>query len=178
MAARLFGTVLAVALVACAGPIRLERPLGSDWITSRGGVDTGPAQERAVSALTRLALGAARIEVRVLADEDLGAWAWPDGRVAVTRGLVEMLEEAPLAAALAHEIGHLVLGGHLRTDLGLPREGRPDDEHAADRVARRLLDRSGVAPGALDDLLSILHANATPGSDGRARLEARLATLD
>jgi Zn-dependent protease with chaperone function len=46
----------------------------------------------------------------------LGAWAWPGGRIEVSRALIDRLDDEQLAAALAHELGHLLDGGHLHGD--------------------------------------------------------------
>src|SRR4029450_10489466 len=42
---------------------------------------------------------------RVTSRADVGAWAWPDGRIEVAKGLVDRLDDHELAAALAHELG-------------------------------------------------------------------------
>lgn len=169
--------IVCAALAGCALSPRAGHPAPTAWLARRGGLATGPAQARAARALARLALpDGQRPGVQVLADDALGAFAWPDGRIVVTRGLVDGVGDAALAAAVAHEVGHLVLGGHLDGN-GLPRDGRADDEAAADRVARALLERSGLDVGALTDLLAALEARAAPASRRRARLAARCTAL-
>jgi len=84
----------------------------------------------------------------------LGAWAWPDGRIEVSRALVDRLDEEELAAALAHELGHLLDGGHLPVGtaglddgppLGLRGAAGADEAEArADRIGCALLARRGI----------------------------------
>jgi Zn-dependent protease with chaperone function len=54
-----------------------------------------------------------RFYFKVLASDDANAFALPGGFIYVTRGLIEAVQdEAELAAALAHEIGHIAARQH------------------------------------------------------------------
>lgn len=54
-----------------------------------------------------------RFSFKILESDDVNAYALPGGFVYVTRGLLEMVgEEAELAGALAHEIGHIAARQH------------------------------------------------------------------
>lgn len=54
-----------------------------------------------------------RFYFKILESDDVNAYALPGGFVYVTRGLLEALhDEAELAAALAHEIGHIAARQH------------------------------------------------------------------
>ena len=84
----------------------------------------------------------------------LGAWAWPDGRIEVSRALIDRLDDEELAAALAYELGHLLDGGHLAVsraglDDGPPpglrvAAGADEVEARADRIGCALLARRGA----------------------------------
>ena len=56
-----------------------------------------------------------------------GAFAWPDGRIRVTRGLIDLLNDEELAAAVAHEIGHLLADGYLAGRFSLHGAAGPQD---------------------------------------------------
>lgn len=149
-----------------------------DRVTHAGVIRRGPTADRAARALARLRLaGDEGARVAVVDADGLDAWAWADGRIVVTRGLVDGVGEPALVAAIAHELGHLVLGGHLDGGRHLMPLGRADDERAADGVARMLLARAGLTHTALTDLLGALHAAAAPASIRRARLASRLEAL-
>ncbi|MGQ9368540.1 M48 family metalloprotease [Azospirillum sp. ST 5-10] len=58
------------------------------------------------------------LRVYLRPDRDLQAMAHPDGSIAVSLGLIDALEsEDELAAVLAHELAHFVLGHHDKTVL-------------------------------------------------------------
>ena len=67
----------------------------------------------------RGALGFNNLQVDVYDVEPINGLAAPDGRIFLTRGLIDKYREgtftsAELAAVIAHEIGHLSLGHHAR----------------------------------------------------------------
>src|SRR5688500_921361 len=98
-------------------------------------------QAAAEAAVARLTSGMAgvTVSVRVTGSNGAGAFSWPDGSVELTRGLVERLDEDELAAAVAHELGH-VLGsrGTGPASALSGAAGAPDDaESRADRFATR-----------------------------------------
>ena len=65
---------------------------------------------------SRLSQAAGRpVEVVIEQNNDLNAWASSDGRLGVTSGMLEALEEEDeLAFVIAHEVSHLQGGHHLR----------------------------------------------------------------
>lgn len=131
--------------------------------------DPGGAPRLAAQAFGRLAAACAcpGVEVRVLAQETLVAYAFRAGVVFVSRGLVARLGADELAAAIAHELGHLTREG----DALAAR----DAEAQADRLGVALLEASGVPPGAMAHLLRRL-ADARPGAG--EGLRARIAALE
>ncbi len=67
----------------------------------------------------RGAIGINALQVDVYDIEPINGLAAPDGRIFLTRGLIDKYREgvftsAELAAVIAHEIGHLSLGHHAR----------------------------------------------------------------
>jgi len=92
----------------------------------------------------------------VVSDEaEPNAFALPGQRVLVTRGMLALAEdEAEVAAVLAHEIAHVVLG-HAR---GRPPANRVAAEADADRVGLGILGAAGYDPRAQADLQATLLA--------------------
>src|SRR5688572_1267729 len=92
----------------------------------------------------------------VVTDEaDPNAFALPGQRVLVTRGMLALAgDEAELAAVLAHEVAHVVLG-HAS---GRPPANRVASEAEADRLALRFLAAAGYDPRAQPDLQATLIA--------------------
>ena len=171
----------ALVLVACGGFLfstGCAAPAG-------GGVPvTSPERRRADAALARLsaALDGRVIRLAVGDSSDVAAYAWPDGRVLLTRGLVRLLDDEELAAAVAHELGHLVADGHLRTVAalgGAPAGGASaaDAESRADAAGCGLLAAAGYAPHAMPRMLG--KVSRAPGISGatRAGLKSRIGRL-
>jgi Zn-dependent protease with chaperone function len=100
--------------------------------------------------------------------------------VFVTRGLIDLVDDDELCAAIAHEAGHLVVDGHLPPPAALDgyrQSSRQDCEVVADLMARELLKGSRVDELALPRLLKKIATQpaATPAS--RAQLSQRIAQL-
>ena len=137
-------------------------------------------QSRADAIVARLTAGldAPAANARVTASQTVGAYSWPNGQIVLTAGLVNRLDEDELAAAIAHELGHLlgdrVPGGPSALRGG---GGADDAEVRADLFATQLLARTGFAPEAMARTLTkVMRA---PGQTGpcRARLAKRIALL-
>lgn len=105
--------VFAVGLAACAAPDGRPAP---DGRTAPGETRTAPAADTASvyvrGVLDRLARASDERRawrIAILNIPDVNAFALPDGRVFVTRGLLALLDnEAQLAAVVGHEMGHVV----------------------------------------------------------------------
>jgi Zn-dependent protease with chaperone function len=101
-----------------------------------------------VARLGHALLPDARIEWGLSPRPEVGAWAWPDRRIRVSRALVDLLDDDELAAALGHELGHLLDRGDLPAPpvALLGGSGGDDVEVRADQIGCRLLAARGMAP--------------------------------
>jgi hypothetical protein len=139
------------------------------------------------SDLARATAAPERIDLGLSSRDTLGAWSWPDGRIRVSRTLVDLLDDDALAAALAHEIGHLLDGGHVAdgssalagASSGARHDG-PGLELRADAVACSLLRARGTPVEALPRMLRTVARDLTPASDGPdpAALRQRAAVAE
>jgi predicted Zn-dependent protease len=156
---------------------------GCSTAPARPGVDAQRLrQSMAVATVGKLTAGltGVAVKVRVTDSGEVGAYSWPDGTVELTRGLFERLDEDELAAAIAHELGH-VLGGRgpaAASALG-GESGVPDDVEArADLCATRLLARAGYPSDAMARTLAKVRQSPGITPACRARLARRIARLD
>lgn len=124
--------------------------------------------ERLGLELARTVNAAGEVTFALSSRDELGAWTWPDGRIRVSRALVDLLDDDELRAALAHEVGHLVDGGHV-AEGPAALSGAHDvagSEVRADVVGCRLLRARGAAPEALPRMLRRVAAELDPAADG------------
>jgi len=157
-------TALAAVLVVlgCHGP----RPAPSGL--PQGGEDVNALRiHRLDQAVHRL--GIAGIEVALSRRSEPGAWAWPKGPIHVSRALVDLADDDELAAALAHELGHLSADGTWHGPLAsLEGTTNPDAEARADELGCRLLALRGIPPAAAVRLLEKLGVAAARVANARA----------
>ncbi len=135
------------------------------------------AGARVDRAVARLGLGGrARVSIRNEARPN--AHAWKDGRIEVTLGLVRLLDDEELAAAIAHEEGHLeaqhqagVLAGldGCRRDLG--------DEFVADSLGCKVLNDRGLQPQAMVSMLRKVRMSPATDPDCRPLILKRIEHL-
>ena len=153
------------------------------WAAERGGVLVDARQDRAERTLARLSVAnvtSKRLSIAVLDTSSIGAFSWPSGQVFVTRGLVDLVDDDELCAAIAHEAGHLVVDGHLPPPAALDgyrRSSRQDCEVTADLMARELLKGSSVDGQALPRLLKKIANQPAASPASRAQLSRRIAQL-
>ena len=141
--------------------------------------------------LARTTAAPERIDLGLSSRDGLGAWSWPDGRIRVSRALVDVLGDDELRAALAHEIGHLLDAGHVAGEaaaLAGSSDGVRRDpsgiEARADGLACGLLRAHGAPLDALPRMLRTVASRLTPDDDGpdpaqllaRARVAERTCT--
>jgi predicted Zn-dependent protease len=132
-----------------------------------------------VERLGQSLLPDARIDWGVSPRKTVGAWAWPDGRVRVSRALVDLLDDDELAAALAHELGHLLDRGDLPAPPAALLGGAEGDdpEIRADRIGCRLLAAGGLAPDAMTRMLTKVAACCRSYAFARRIVAARAVCL-
>lgn len=141
---------------------------------------TGLPQDRAEAALAALSSShdGRSLKIVVLDSQDVGAYCWPSGKVVLTRGLLEVVDDPQLIAAIAHEVGHLLADGHLPGRAALAGcQSSPDAETEADLVARALLRSRDLPDEALVGLLQKLAAHPQTTSACRGHLDRRVARL-
>lgn len=177
---RLLAATLALFTIGCAERSGSPPPAG----------ELAPLQARAqrVTADIRAGLAGSAVSVHVADSPKVGAYAWPDGRIVLTRGLVERLDDDELAAAVAHEVGHLLADGHVKTVAALTGsegdaktgESAPvaDEESRADAVAVRLLQRAGRPPEAMARALSKVSRSGDLSRAAKDRLAKRVKLLN
>jgi Zn-dependent protease with chaperone function len=148
-----------------------------------GGNNQALAQRAADETVAKLTAGieVGAVRVRVTGSARVGAFSGPDGSSELTSGLVERLDEDEIAAAVAHELGHVLGGRNGGTSSAL--DGRPgattdDAEVRADRFATRLLARAGYTPAAMGRTLAKVMQSPGMTPAIRARLAKRIALLD
>ena len=132
-------------------------------------VDDGARVGRAVGRLTASLDGRA-VRYAISNSPTPAAYGWPDGRLLLTRGLVRLLDDDELAAAVAHELGHLLDDGHLHEAAPAAALGGVgvDAEARADAAGVRLLGGAGLPADAMPRMLEKV-ARADGTSDGSAR---------
>jgi Zn-dependent protease with chaperone function len=145
----------------------------------------GPEASLDAARLERIAHAAERaapiglpggfLQVRLSSRHEIGAWAWGDGRIQVSRALADLLDDDELAAAVAHELGHLLAGGELPGyPAALAGAGEPSEpEERADRLGCRLLAARGIDPLAMARMLRKIDRTYADGPDARGPFAER-----
>jgi Zn-dependent protease with chaperone function len=159
----LFAAIASLGLGGCSAA-----PRWSEWSKAEGGILHDSArQARAETALGKLVGPRTPVFIHVLDNGNVTAYSYADGHVFVTRGLVDAATDDELAAAIAHELGHLVSDGHLRGSAyrGFTGPEDPDDkEMQADAVGMRLMTAAGCKPTAMVTILQkVSAASRSPG---------------
>jgi predicted Zn-dependent protease len=116
-----------------------------------------------------LGLPAGFLQVGISSRREVGAWAWSDGRIQVSRSLADLLDDDELAAAVAHELGHLLAGGELpgypAALAGAGESSGPEER--ADGLGCTLLSARGIDSGAMVRMLRKIDRTYTDGPDAR-----------
>jgi Zn-dependent protease with chaperone function len=159
-------TIVTFSAFGCAGAQR-----ESEWVHTRGELVYGTCLERAerLSALFDHSIEK-NTQIHVLDSNTVGAFGWPNGDLFLTRGLMELLNDDEVAAAIAHELGHLFSDGWLRTMVSL--RGcctNPDREQRADAIGARLLEQRGIGRVAMISMLTKVRSSlGVPAFCGQA----------
>ena len=128
------------------------------WVGEQGGLVADSRQARVDSAAGPLLrqCGGKHIEIRVLDNDAVTAYGWRGGSLFLTRRLVDLMDDNELAATIAHELGHLLDDGHVRsmTSLrGCEQEHNLDLESRADLIGAELLRNAHISPTAMAGML-------------------------
>src|SRR5262249_48863309 len=108
----------------------------------------------------------------------VGAFSWPSGRVFVTRGLMDHLDDQELSAVIAHELGHLLTDGQLQTVASL--KGccsDPDAEVRADAAGVALLRTQGISVEPMIRMLGKVERYGSLPTACRLAMDHRIALL-
>lgn len=133
------------------------------WSQRHGGAVFDSSQQRAQRLCNELCskIAAYHLKVFILESSRLGGWSWPDGHIYLTSALVSAADNAELAAAMAHEMGHLVNNQNINAPQALARgEKHLAIESAADFTGCRILAGIGIAPASMIDLLKMVRAKS------------------
>jgi Zn-dependent protease with chaperone function len=168
--------VLSALMTGCAS----SPPHGLPGLSGHVTVVAGPRQMRADNALASLPLSHASqpLKVVVVDSDEVGAFCWRSGKIVVTRALVDLVDDEELAAAIAHEAGHLLRDGHLQRPAALNGcASDRDAETGADLIGRELLRAGGLPHDALARLLQKVAAHSQTTQGCRDHLNRRIARL-
>lgn len=150
------------------------------WVAHQGGTIDGSRQARAQSVARPLfasCMGRAT-SIQVLNTDAVSAFSWRNGRVYITRGLIDRLDNAELAAVIAHELGHLLSDGQLQTIASL--KGcciDPDREVRADAAGVALLRMQGLSADTMIHMLRKVEKYGSLPPNCRLAMEHRIALL-
>ena len=150
-------------------------PTQSAWVRANGGLAGQPHLAKAQSALALLGAQTQSVHVSVINSDAAGAYAWPGGDVFVTRGLVDLLDQQELAAALAHEMGHLIADHTANPPSSLHGVSTGTAaEITADAIALKLLQNQGITR---DVMLSMLRKVSRCNPTCRTAIQQRIDIL-
>lgn len=173
-----------VGLSGCAAQPKATSSAAQTWAQKWGGlvIDGSLARVERISLplLQTVPPTSRKIRLHVLASESLTAYAWPTGEIYISRGLVAALSDEELAAAVAHEMGHLVGDGHVCAVAALDGQANDhahDHERQADAVGCRLMSQCGLPTVAMSRMLQKVHDAQSTRSPLRAHLQARIGAL-
>ena len=150
------------------------------WAQNQGGVLVDTEYDARLTACADRLNRRLESDVRLslLNNNAISAYAWPDGHLYVTRGLMDRMNDDELEAAMAHEIGHLLDHGNLRTTWSL---NNPSDElnteSRADIIGSRLLQQMGLGIDTMIRMLEKVTLDENLSKSSRERLKHRIAIL-
>jgi len=154
-------------------------PSQAAWVRANGGL-VGSAHLARVQAAQGLLKSSdtGAIRVSVINSDAVGAYAWPGGDVYVTRRLVDLLDQQELAAALAHEMGHLIADDSANPPSGL--RGASDgqkSEISADAIGVGILVKQGIDRGVMTSMLRKVCCSGSVSPGCRNAMLERIAIL-
>ncbi|MGD0542063.1 MAG: M48 family metallopeptidase [Tepidisphaeraceae bacterium] len=150
------------------------------WVAHQGGIIPGSEQARAEAVARPLfaCCHGRTISIQVLNSNAVGAFSWRNGRVYVTRGLMDRLSDHELAAVISHELGHLLSDGQLQTVASISGcRTDPDREVRADAAGLALLRASGLPPQAMVSMLEKIEFEGSLPPNCRVAMQRRIAII-
>ena len=134
-------------------------PDHGEWSQGFGGVINSASTTRGQQIADRLAVGlvGCRLHVEILRTASVSAFSFPDGSIFLTQGLMVRASDDEVAAAIAHELGHMLSDGHLQGPSALRgSEKGLDVESNADAVGCRVLEMHGVSAVNMTNMLQLV----------------------
>jgi len=117
------------------------------------------------------------IQLHVLQNEGVVAYSWPSGDVFLSAGLVNIATDDEIAAAIAHELGHLLNDAPGRDALSLRGGGCSlEIEANADVTGAELLAKTRHSATSLETLLLKVRA-ASNSVECRSEISERIKRL-
>lgn len=89
--------------------------------------------------------------IQIYPSAEINAYSTQDGRLVVTRGLLQSVSEEKLAGAIAHEIGHLISSPKPKLSNFFTLMG--EDEFKVDMLGIQILQNAGYDPASLAAIL-------------------------
>lgn len=161
------------------------------WITQQGGELVQDARQQRLDRIAKQLSDATLngpLTVTILDSDRITAYSWPNGEIFVTAGLLDACTDQQVAAAIAHEVGHLLNDGHLKTRQGVQGLGgnaphahdhnnsNNDIEIEADAMGCRLLSAAQLDPQAMASLLQTVREQS-PVAKVKAAMSRRIAAI-
>jgi predicted Zn-dependent protease len=151
------------------------------WVTQQGGTIAGPDQiraERVAGNLTCCCCKGTSINIQVFNSPVLAAYSWPDGKIFLSRGLMDQLDDQELSAAVAHEMGHLLGVGAIHSIASLRGDlAKLDVEKRADAIGVELLKSRGIGAGAMVRMLTKVECSSSLPVECRAAIHSRILAV-
>lgn len=172
-------TLLFLFVGGCGSAPIVRAPAWEGWANREGGLVQGVEQQRAATAVSRLTTAKPlNVCAKVVATQSIGAWAWHDGTLFLSIGLMRLLNDDELCAVAAHEMGHLRADGRLTEVAALNGcGGGPEAEIRADCEGCRMLESHGVAAKSLASALRKVRGAPGVSESVRAALDFRIRLL-
>ena len=150
------------------------------WTTAHGGeiIDAHLARAQAVAARLCSNDQQAPLTFHILASSQIAAYSWPDSSIYLSQGLLDLLNDDELAAAIAHECGHLA---RQEGDVAIASLRGCDEDLAvevrADAQGVQLLKANGMSPSVMARMLTKVRNSAQLSNTCRAAIERRIQIL-
>ena len=97
------------------------------------------------------------VTVHVLASREVTAYSFPSGDIFLTAAYIDRANDGEVAAAIAHELGHLLSNGRVTGPVALREKNQdPNAEARADAVGCEILRLRGIPDSAMINALELV----------------------